>query len=277
MTGPMKLRFNPLQVFEGSRSPAGLYARQKWLGEADTPAWQQDFQRTVSDLLDGQDHAGSWDQSVLQTIQRLFGLHLTVRDPAPPILRGLDWLMDRAHPRSPRMKEALREEIRTGSLRGLPFTRGRYDLFVCGATLFLCAIFGGENHTDVLAAYDWLANVLREDGRWGGWPSSNNVLRAFVVHPHYSRSPETTKAVEALGRVQDDSGKWADHIPFHQTVNALAHLDSTDADTQLSRAFKRLYRTQNADGTWGRTDREWKTFLTIHALKNKEKLALSPV
>jgi hypothetical protein len=40
----------------------------------------------------------------------------------------------------------------------------------------------------------------------------------------------------------------------------------------LERAFKRLYATQGHDGTWGRTDREWNTFLIIHALKNKKEL-----
>jgi len=144
---------------------------------------------------------------------------------------------------------------------------------VCGATLFLSSIFGRENDTDVLGAYEQLAKNLNEDGRWGGWSSSSNILRAFVVHPLYSQSPETEKAVQALGRVQDASGKWPGRIPFFQTVNALAHLDSADADRQLTRAFKHISRTQNADGTWGRSDREWKTFLTIHTLKNKAKLS----
>ena len=40
----MKLRHDPFQVFRVSKTPAGIYARQKWLGEADTPEWQRDFQ-----------------------------------------------------------------------------------------------------------------------------------------------------------------------------------------------------------------------------------------
>jgi hypothetical protein len=119
-----------------------------------------------------------------------------------------------------------------------------------------------------LACHD----VFREDGRWCGWSCSNNVLRAFVVHPRYSRSTQTTKAVQALGRIQDASGKWPYDIPFFLTVNALVHLDSRAAHKQLETAFKRLRRIPNADGTWGRSHREWKTFLAIHALKNKGKL-----
>jgi len=266
----MLLRFNPFRIFDASKSPAGIYARRKWLGEEGAPGWERDFDEACSGLLAGQDRGGSWDNSVLTTIRRLFGLHLTVRDATPEIQKGLDWLMERMDSAGRGMREDVRNEITSKALRGLPFTRGRPDLFLCGATLFLCSIFGRENNEDVLKAYDRLAHdIFRKDSRWCGWSCSNNVLRAFVVHPHYSRSTQTTKAVQALERVQDAFGKWPHGVPFYQTVNALAHLDSGAAGTQLEPAFKRLCHTQNRDGSWGRSDREWNTFLTLHALKNK--------
>jgi hypothetical protein len=58
-------------------------------------------------------------------------------------------------------------------------------------------------------------------------------------------------------------------VPFYQTVNALAHLNLSQADIQLERAFKRLHEMQRRDGSWGRSQREWNTFLIVHALKNK--------
>ena len=154
----MGLLFSPFRVFEANRSPAALYARSKWLGEADTPVWRHDFNETVSGLLKGQEEAGSWNQSALTTIRRLFGLHLTVRDATRPIMRGLDWLMDRIYPRSRLMTQNLREEITSEALRGLPLSTGRSDLLARGATLFLRSIFGRENAGDVLAAYDWLVD-----------------------------------------------------------------------------------------------------------------------
>jgi len=270
----MALRFDPFQVFEASKSPPGLYARGKWLGETHSSIWNRDFHETVSGLLAGQKASGSWDHSALKTIRHLFGLHLTVRNATTPVMRGLDWLMDRVVPRSARIRgNNLRAKIQSKDLWGLPFTRGRSDLLVCGATLFLCTIFGREDNADVLAAYDWLAHdVFQVDGRWCGWSCSNNILRAFVVHPRYSRAVQTTKAVQELGRVQDADGKWPGDIPFFQTINALAHLNSKAADRQLEAAFRRLCQTQNADGTWGQSDREWKTFLAVHALKNKGRL-----
>ena len=40
--------------------PPGLYARQKWLDEMDSPAWQKDFDATVRELTAGQGEDGSW-------------------------------------------------------------------------------------------------------------------------------------------------------------------------------------------------------------------------
>jgi hypothetical protein len=66
-----------------------------------------------------------------------------------------------------------------------------------------------------------------------------------------------------LGEAQ--SLQW--ETDFQQLVTA--HLDFPLAESQLERAFKRIYENQNLDGTWSRSEPEWNTFLTIHALKNK--------
>jgi hypothetical protein len=89
----MKLRYDPYQVFRSSKTPAGLYARQKWLGEADTRNWQRDFQVTVAALELGQMPDGSWGHVSQTTIERLFGLHLTVRSPNP-VWKVLDFFLN---------------------------------------------------------------------------------------------------------------------------------------------------------------------------------------
>ena len=73
----MELRYNPYQIFNSSKTPAGLYARQKWLKEAATQSWQHDYENAVEGLSADQASDGSWLQSPLETIKRLFGLHLT--------------------------------------------------------------------------------------------------------------------------------------------------------------------------------------------------------
>ena len=66
-----------------------------------------------------------------------------------------------------------------------------------------------------------------------------------MVHPHYPQSQAVTLAVKNLMQVQKTSGTWSGAVPFYQTINALAHLDNSDGNAQLTLAFKRLNKTQD--------------------------------
>jgi hypothetical protein len=266
----MTLRYNPLLVFSSSKTPAGLYARQKWLNEENDRAWKADFQSTMGQLIKGQSLDGSWNRSAINTIQRLFGLHLTVRYHNEDIDRALDWLIGKASEAFISRRKDIGEPVTGAALTGLPFSPGCSRYLMLGATLFLATIFGRGRDKRVLELYETVHRLGKEnEGRWCGWSCSNNILRAFVVHPTYAKTETMSLAVEALGRVQNPLGRWPDQVPFYQTVNALAHLNLSQADMQLERAFKRLYETQRRDGSWGRSQREWNTFLIVHALKNK--------
>ena len=76
-------------------------------------------------------------------------------------------------------------------------------------------------------------------------------------------------SAEHLADLQTDAGGWDNDLPFYQTLNALAHLESQQVDIQLEKAFVLLLENQNSDGTWSQSEPEWNTFLAIHALKNK--------
>ena len=93
----MKLHYNPYQIFHGSKTPVGLYARQKWLGEESSLSWQNDFKSCVDSLLVGQQPNGSWQQSFITTIIDLFGLHLTERKSNNKINAALEWLFLSIH------------------------------------------------------------------------------------------------------------------------------------------------------------------------------------
>lgn len=269
----MKLRLDPFRIFRHSKTPAGLYARKKWLNEGYHPHYRNDFEETVRFLLSGQSANGSWDNSFVTTMKRLFGLHLTVRKETDPVRKGLDWLKDQTSTFFKQMKIHLAEEIPACELAGLPFTKGSSVLLVIGATLFLSSVFGRNEDPVIVRMYDWLqAEGSKGTGRWCGWSSYSNILRAFVVHPRYAKSGAVALTVKNLLQVQKKSGIWTGAVPFYQTVNALAHLDSTEGDAQLLLAFKRLFNNQRNDGTWSRSQPEWNNFLIIHALKNKGEL-----
>jgi len=266
----MNLRYDPYQVFKSSKTPAGLYARQKWLGEAASSQWNIDFQETVSALLADQLPDGSWHHGPLATIEHLFGLHLTVRSTTAKIDASLTWLLDKIDLQQDKIHVSGKRDITGADLRGLPFIPSRPDMFLTGATLFLASIFGHERDPDILAIYEWLnTQGIKTKGRWFDDASSHNIFRAMVVHPIFAGEKATALAVEHLAGLQTDKGCWRNDLSFYQTLNMLAHLDSPQAEKQLVKAFERLIENQSSDGTWSRSEPEWNTFLAIHALRSK--------
>jgi len=266
----MKLRYNPYQIFISSNTPAGLYARKKWLEEADTKSWKHDYGEVLERLWANQSSDGSWHQSPLETIKRLFALHLTVRESSDGIETALNWLLEKINLQGDKIKVVYEGDLTAVSMRGLPFAAGRKDTWMVAAVLFLATIFSRESDPAVLALYRWLsAEGVKNKGLWFDRISSHNIFRAMVVHPVFAQDNATTSAVEYLADLQTDRGDWQNELPFYQTLNALAHLELAQADTQLEKAFKWLFENQNSGGTWSRSEPEWNTFLAIHALKNK--------
>jgi hypothetical protein len=257
-------KYDPLQVFAGSKTPAGLYARQKWRHEESEESWASDFNDTVKALRTGQLANGSWSNSEVNTIQRLFGLHLTVREPDKSIELALDWLLSKNSLSCiPVMSQIPPEEI----FYSLPFSNGCREHFVICAGLFLANCFGQGEARNVTSLYDRIADEIEaKDGNWCRLGCANNALRAFVVHKRYSRSRAASLMVHYLGCRQLASGRWKGKTPLYMTFNALAHLDSANARHQCITAAESIVKIQNKDGSWGRMQKEWNTFLVVHAL-----------
>ena len=132
----MKLHYDFFQIFRGSRTPAGLYARQKWLGEAETPAWQTDFKARVNDLLANQSADGSWQHASVETVRRLCGLHLTLRSANNAIEKALVWLLNQLKSNQKGLHAPNDTGLTRADLSGLPFVLGRLEMLLTGATLF---------------------------------------------------------------------------------------------------------------------------------------------
>ena len=266
----MKLRDDPYQVFRFSKTPAGLYARQKWLGEAERSQWKTDFQETVSVLLANQASDGSWPHETVATIKHLIGLHLTVRSSNAQVEAALNWLLENIQIQKDRIQVSAEDVTPIDDLTELPFVPSRPDMLLTAATLFLPTIFDCANDPEVLTLYRWLSeHGIKNKGLWFDRHCSHNIFRAMVVHPEFARDKATELAVNYHADLRTDDGGWGDDLSFYQTLNALAHLELPQTETQLEKAFERLWQTQNHDGTWSETEPEWNTFLAVHALKNK--------
>ncbi|MBU1156291.1 MAG: hypothetical protein KKC30_11405 [Proteobacteria bacterium] len=218
--------------------------------------------RAVTALRKGQRADGSWGGSPLTTLHRLFGLHLAQREPDPTVERGLDWLWQRAMvsggaPTSPTVRE----------LYGLPFAPSRGGALWPAAALFLACIFGREQEPKVIEGLRHLEDRLA-GGDALGWAARSNLLRALAVHPKFCRGRGVRTLLEQL--LEDTAGQevWPRSLPFHHILNALAHIPGRRAFGLLRPLLPGLAEAQARDGWWGRTDREFKSFLLVHALKN---------
>jgi hypothetical protein len=267
------LMYDPLNVFCSSKTPIGLYARQKWLHQENRLAWKNDFRETADSLFAGQHLNGSWRDSILTTVHRLFELHLTVRNSNQRIEKALKWLLsNEVFLKQEKRLRVRSEKVFARDLQNLPFSHGSFEHFAKAAILFLATIFDREKDTRVMHLYEMISMMGEQDGQWCNWSFLNNFLRAFVVHPAYKEGRAVKLFVSRLKEVQRADGSWPTQIPFYRTVNALGHLDFAQSDELLRRAFRRLREKQHRDGTWGSTQKEWNTFLVVHTIKRKSSL-----
>ena len=127
----MDLHCDPYQAFRSSKTPAGLYARQKWLEEAETPHWKSDYLNMVNGLLADQLHDGSWHHGSVATIRHLFGLHLTVRSSSVQIEAALNWLLNKLDLQREKIHVDGEDFAAEADLKGLPFIPSRPDIRIC--------------------------------------------------------------------------------------------------------------------------------------------------
>jgi hypothetical protein len=269
-------KYDPLQVFAGSKTPAGLYARQKWRDEGGSEEWLRDFDATVKELRAGQFDNGSWNNSVITTIRKLFGLHLTVREPDEAIRRALDWFLSddnlwtfkkMPHQFPDDMYDDISNKINEKVFLSLPFSNGCFGHLAICAGLFLANCFGMGDERKILKLYDIVAREIEANGgHFCSIGCTNNALRAFATHRRYFTSKATGMMVDYLGWRQLATGRWKGRTPLFMTFNALAHLDSREANSQCRKAADGIMKDQNKDGSWGRSQKEWNTFLVTHAL-----------
>ncbi len=169
------------------------------------------------------------------------------------------------------------KEISSSTLESLPFVKSNAADLFRSALLFLATVFGRggeramtERYVDALSRFDYT------QGRWASMAATQNFFRAFVVHPDYSKSGAIQKVVDTLASLQRRSGSWQGRINSYLTINALGHLDIKGAESQIVSALRWLKHTQNRDGSWGRSGKEWKTFLVIHAIRKNSARVNTP-
>ena len=264
----MIIKYDPYSVFKAGSSPASLYARKKWLGETDTIEWKNDYKKTVSEIKEN----GIWvEENTITSVKKLFDLHLTVRDTTPEIKAAVIRLLKKSEDILIKIDKTIITDNETANL---PFAGGESCLVIPPAALFLAVIFNLTQNTSFENIFDKMLILSNKT-----LSENNNIIfihnffRVLAVNPEYEALLETDSILDRLLSLQTPSGDWNNIIPFYQAVNAAAHINSEKADIIFRKALKSIISGQNKDGSWGSGElKEWNTFLTVHALKNKSVL-----
>lgn len=274
----MRLRYDPFAPFLDDPSPLGIHVRRSVLGER-TPQLAEARRAHIDRIRSQQLPNGSWDHRVVPTIENLHHLLLLDEAGSPAGERAVDWLLNdrvesggRSHAGGLRANGIL--SVLTAAdgaairrRRDLLFNRGCAALVKTGAALYFSAFFNLEGDPRVIQGFRALDYLFRQRRKkWCSYPCSNNILRAYVSHPLKKSSRTTKSALSRLEQLQSRGGIWKGIPDFYHALNVVGSSTLPSAVRQFERAYDHVHATQNHDGTWGRTDQRFKTFLVLDAL-----------
>ncbi|MEO0093277.1 MAG: hypothetical protein ABIK93_07490 [candidate division WOR-3 bacterium] len=280
------LRYDPYQIFRKGSTPYAIYARRKWLGE-ETESSRMAADQIVANLIQTQSPNGSWNDSVVETIQNLHLISLLAPKFNGRTKKAVDWLLEKhLEP----MRHTAKDGVKYDGLffqvnrkdaneinrrENFLFTRGCAGFVKTAAALLFAGIFTKQKDERVLQAFKTLDNILkRRQGKWcNNLPCSNNVLRAYVCHPLKRQSKETQTALKTLAKLQTRNGTWRGIKYFYHTFNIVAQSKLKIARQQVAKALPRIIQLQNRDGTFGKDNKEFYTFLVLDGLK-KQRLKI---
>lgn len=275
------LHYDPYQIFRKGSSPYAIYARRKWLGE-ESESSRMDADQIVSKIIEVQSPNGSWNDSVVETIQNLHLISLLAPKFNGRTKKAVDWLLEKDF-------ESLHCTSGDGAkYDGLFFRVNRKDtkqiyqrkdlLFNPGcsgfvktaAALYFAGIFTKQKDERVIQAFKTLDNVIKKRrGKWCSLACSNNILRAYVAHPLKRASKQTQDAVKVLAKLQTRNGNWQGIPFFYHTFNILAQSKLRIARQQVAKALPHIIQSQNRDGSFGKDNKEFFTFLILDGLKRQ--------
>jgi hypothetical protein len=274
----MELRYEPYAVFKRRSNPYALYARTHWMGEPVSRV-KDATKRRVDSITKSQKKDGSWKGSVVKTVENLYVLSLLAPQRSDVGVRGVDWLLEKGEPPTVRISgdgspytglpfKVGHEDVRQiYTRRDLPFHQGCSGFFKAGAALYFSGIFSKTDDERVAIAFKSLDKTLRiRGGKWCNVACSGNILRGYVAHPRKGNSSQTKRALRYMEQVQTKAGGWKGTPFFYQAFNTIAQSDLPSARRQVARAMNRIVRTQNPDGTWGRSNTEFNTFMVLDGL-----------
>lgn len=223
-------------------------------------------------ILKGQSRNGSWNDSLIETVRRIRLLTMLDFDISDPhMAEALEWVLWQQGMKdsyrgvfpSPTNKDmkgpyALPTGERLSSLVSFSHVYGELALRI----LIDAGMSKDPRVTAMLAAFETMAGNSRN-----GIYCCKNCTGAFwqvaARFPRYRMY--AAEGLKTLKCYRTPEGRWRG-FPFYFVLETLGSVKGMLALEEFEFSMKRLARSQNRDGSWGRTSKDEKTFAVLSGL-----------
>jgi hypothetical protein len=271
-----RLKYDPLKYFEGSPSIYGPLAKRRAKQSLDERD-QSIVQSFIDRMKESQETDGSWRGATTDTVRSLELLRL-VQVPRTEkwVKKAIAWLLAQHNgPTAYRqgffdLPESV--EHLTGNLlpTGETTTSETSLRHVYGELSLAVLLRYGERaasqvQTALAAMRGLMLGRYSVKGFYCCGACTASVWQVYAAMPQSSMPRVIGDGMETLKAKRDLEGSWG-AFPFYFTLWSLAQLPYAPARREIRYALERLRRTQRADGGFGQSDRDVKTFTVVAAL-----------
>lgn len=271
-----KLKYDPLAFYEDSPSIYGVLARKrikKKVGTRDTKLIKQFVKR----MGETQEKDGSWHgttSDTVRTLDILRSLNISKRDKM--VAKALEWLLAQHNgPTAYRQGFfALPETeddggagvLPTGEvIKSLASTRHVFGELALAVLLRYGERSRTEVQTALAATRGLLVGRYAVNGFYCCGPCTASIWQVLGGVPQATSPRIINEGLETLKQNRQEDGSWR-RFPFYFTLLSLSRLPYPASRREIRYASERLKRSQHADGGFGQTDREAKTYAAVAAL-----------
>jgi len=271
-----KLKYDPLNYYEESPSIYGVLARKR----AKKKATQRDAQLTkqfIDRMTETQDEEGSWHGSTGDTVRTLDILRsLNISKKEKWVAKALTWLLAQHNGPTAYRQGFFALPESTGDLKsgllltGEPINSEASLRHVYGElALAVLLRYGERSRTEVQTALAATRGLLvgryAVNGFYCCGACTASIWQVLGGVPQATSPRIINEGLETLKQNREEDGSWR-RFPFYFTLLSLSRLPYPAARREIRFAAQRLRRNQRADGGFGQTDREAKTYAAVAAL-----------
>lgn len=270
-----KLKYDPLLYFEDSQSIYGVLSRRraKKIATGDKKITTQFVKR----MRESQELDGSWSGATSDTVRTLDILRsLQVPKSEKWVAKAIAWVIEQ-HNGPTAYRQGFFDlpedsaHLTPGVLpTGEPIssevsTRHIYAELALATLLRYGERRSSEVQTALAAMRGLLIGRYAVKGLYCCGACTAAMWQVFGSIPQASSPRVINDGLETLKQNREEDGSWR-RFPFYFTLLSLSRLPYPAARREIRFATERLKRNQRADGGYGKSERDTKTYAAIAAL-----------